>query len=134
MAVIVPTIESPSINSTIENPFAPRTRSSGTACPLTFVDPYGDERLQLQEALLPDAFDVHQILNFLKAAALLPVLENPLRGGRPDAGKRLQLRLRGGVQIYGGRCGSRSAAFGGWRFLGHRHRNGEREQAKDNEE
>src|SRR5687768_14184339 len=72
----------------------PRTRGSPllVARALRLVRRDGDVRLQLQERLLADPLDVHQLLDLLEAAALLAVLGDPLRRGGADAGQRLELR------------------------------------------
>src|SRR5438874_89652 len=111
MAVTVAAIDSANISSRIENPAASRARLSRAACSLTFFVPDHDERLQLQEALLPDALDVHQVLDFFEAAVLLAIVENPLRGTRADAGQALELRLRGRVQVHGRGRGGRGSAL-----------------------
>ena len=59
----------------------------------------GDERLQLEEALLADALHVHQLFDPLEAAALGPVFENAFGGLAADARQRLELLERGGVEI-----------------------------------
>src|SRR5690349_6103059 len=58
-----------------------------------------DQRLELEEALLADPLDVHQFLDALEAAALGAELEDALGGLAADAGKRLELFDRGGVEI-----------------------------------
>src|SRR5688572_10387632 len=58
-----------------------------------------DERLQRQEALLPDTAYVHQVLDLLERATLLAILEDPFGGCLSDAGQRLELRDRCGIQV-----------------------------------
>src|SRR5262245_18004527 len=60
-----------------------------------------DERLELEEALLADPLDVHQLLDLLEPARLLPVLEDALGRGAADAWQRFEIRQRGGVEIDG---------------------------------
>ena len=59
----------------------------------------GDERLQLQEALLADALDVHQLFDPLEAAALGSILDDAFGGLAADAGQRFELIDRRGVEI-----------------------------------
>src|SRR5688572_6210913 len=59
------------------------------------------ERLELEEALLPDATDVHQLLGLRERTVLLPVLDDPIRRGGADAGQALQVGRRGGVDVDG---------------------------------
>src|SRR5215207_8193101 len=63
-------------------------------------------RLQLQKTLLADTLHIHQLLDFLEASVLLPVLDDALGGLPANARQRLDLRQRGGVQIH--RRGRRS--------------------------
>src|ERR1044072_854690 len=57
-----------------------------------------NERLQLEEALLANAFDVHQLLDPFEAAALRPIFDNQLRGLLADAGQRIERLEGGGVE------------------------------------
>src|SRR5919197_5508412 len=69
---------------------------------------------QLEEVLLADTADVHQLLDLLERSVLLPVLDDPFRGLRADAGKRLQLGDRCRVDVDGscnGRLCRRPAAL-----------------------
>src|SRR5439155_24543479 len=59
----------------------------------------GDLRLELEEILLADAADVHQLLDFLERTVLLAVLDDPRSGLRADAGERIELRRGRGVDI-----------------------------------
>ena len=59
----------------------------------------GNERLQLEEALLTDAANVHELLAFLEATILLPMLDDPLRRLGTDAWQRLELRNRRSIQV-----------------------------------
>ena len=74
----------------------------------------GDERLQLEEALLADALDVHQVLDPLEAAALGPVFENAFGGLAADARQRLELLERRGVEIDRGLRRRRRGLRGRW--------------------
>jgi hypothetical protein len=51
----------------------------------------GDEWLEFQKALLADTLDVHQLFDLFEISVLLSVLDDSLRGARPDTWKRLQL-------------------------------------------
>ena len=73
---------------------------------------HDDQRLDLQEALLADALDVHQLFDPLEAAALGPVLEDPFGGLAADAGQRFELIERGGVEVDGGLRRRRRPATG----------------------
>src|SRR5947207_13054926 len=57
----------------------------------------GELRLQLQEVLLPDAADVHQLLDLLEWSVLLPVFENARSGLGADAGKPFE--VGGGCRV-----------------------------------
>ena len=59
----------------------------------------GELRLQLEEVLLPDAADVHQLLDLLERTVLLPVLDDAGGGFRADAGQPFEIGGRGGVEI-----------------------------------
>src|SRR5262245_4837856 len=59
----------------------------------------GDEWFHLEEALLPHAADVHQVLDLLEAAVLLPVVDDALRHLRPDTGNGGELLGGCGVQV-----------------------------------
>src|SRR6185503_8335440 len=57
--------------------------------------------LQLQEVLLTETADVHQILDLLERSVLLPVFDDPRGHRRADAGQRLELGGRRGVDVGG---------------------------------
>ena len=46
---------------------------------------HDDQRLEIEEHLFADAFDVHQVFDLLEAANLLPVLDDARGHGEPDA-------------------------------------------------
>src|SRR5688572_2696303 len=76
-----------------------------------------DERLELQKALLANALHVHQVFDPLEAAALGPVFDDPLRDLAADAGQRLELLDRGGVEIeerFRGRLSRRALRLQGY--------------------
>src|SRR5438067_2883149 len=58
-------------------------------------------RLQLEEVLLSHAAYIHQLLDLLERSVLLPVLDDAFGGLGADAGKRLQLGDRCGVDVDG---------------------------------
>src|SRR6478609_9315246 len=60
---------------------------------------HGHQRLELEERLLPDAADVHQILDLLEAAVLLAVLDDPRGRRRTDARQQLELGTRCRIQV-----------------------------------
>src|SRR5450830_303021 len=64
-----------------------------------------DLGLQLEEVLLADTADVHQLLDFLERAVLLAVLDDARGGLRADAGQRLELGRRCAVDVDGARYG-----------------------------
>src|SRR5882672_2466095 len=64
-----------------------------------------DLRLELQEVFLPDAADVHQLLDLLERSVLLAVLDDPRGGFRADAGQRFEIDRRGRVEVDGGAGG-----------------------------
>ena len=77
-----------------------------------------DQRLELQEALLADALDVHQVFDPLEAAALGAILDDSLGGLAPDAGQRFQLIDRGGVEVDApARPGRPVVRLAAWRAL-----------------
>src|SRR5262249_15038821 len=74
----------------------------------------GELRLQLQEVLLTEAADVHQLLDLLEGAVLLAVLDDPGGGLRADARERLEVGGTGGVDIdHRPRSGGRLPRGGG---------------------
>ena len=82
------------------------------ASPLCLLVRDGDERLQLQEALLADALDVHQLFDLLEAAVLLPVLDDALRRLGADAGQRFELRRVAVFRFTGDADGDAAVAAG----------------------
>src|SRR5438045_3002048 len=100
-------------SSSAEKPAARRRRTRWTRLLLRAL---GDLRranaqllLQLQEVLLAEAADVHDVLDLLERAVLLPVLDDAGGGLRTDAGQRLELRCRRCVDVDDARGGG----FGG---------------------
>ena len=79
-----------------------------------------DLRLQLQEVLLPDAADVHQLLDLLERAVLLPVLDDARGGLGADARQPFEIGRRRGVQIDDGGGGGLGGGAGGALGLGGR--------------
>src|SRR6185436_6675701 len=72
---------------------------------VSLVSPDGDHRFQLQETLLPNPLDVHQLLDLLEGTVFLPVFDDALSGAGTDSGKGLKLSDRCRVEIDGAaRC------------------------------
>src|SRR5262245_1459111 len=58
-----------------------------------------DLRTYLQECLLPDALDVHQLFDLLEWPLGFPILHDTGRHLRADAGQHLELHGRCGIEI-----------------------------------
>jgi hypothetical protein len=97
------------------------------------MDADGYQRLDLEEALLADALDVHQLLNLLEPAALLAVFDDQLRGPRPDPRQRFELRHGGSIEVDRRRRRRSGFGFVGL-FLRLRRRNCQREHHEHSED
>src|SRR5215471_15354868 len=65
----------------------------------------GDLRLQLEKVLLADAAHIHQLLDLLERAVLLPVLDDARRRLGADARQPLEIGCRRGVEVDDSSCG-----------------------------
>src|SRR3954463_13121231 len=93
------------------------------ACPLLLsgglrLRADGQLGAQLQEALLADALNVHQLLDLLERTLRLPVVENARGSLGADAGELLELRGAGGMNVdyRRGFCGRRGRLVPGVRW------------------
>src|SRR4029079_15335371 len=60
----------------------------------------GELRFQLEKVLLTEAAHVHELLNFLERAVLLPIFDDARRHLGPDAGQRLEVGCRCGIDVH----------------------------------
>src|SRR4051812_19685631 len=67
---------------------------------IRFDGRHGELRFELQEALLADTTDVHQLLDLLEWSILLPVFNDEGGGASADAGQRVQFLDGGGVDVH----------------------------------
>src|SRR5215470_494509 len=65
----------------------------------------GDLRLQLEKVLLADAAHIHQLLDLLERAVLLPVLDDARGRLGADARQPLEISCRRGVEVDDSSCG-----------------------------
>src|SRR5215471_14975121 len=63
-----------------------------------------DLRLQLEKVLLADAAHIHQLLDLLERAVLLPVLDDARRRLGADARQPLEIGCRRGVEVENSCC------------------------------
>src|SRR5262245_33840141 len=89
----------PRVRAFIDSPQSLNGPGRGASLPRRLLRLRGndDQRLELEEAFLADALDVHEVLDLLEAAVLLAIVENALRCRPPDAREFFELVERRGV-------------------------------------